>query len=80
MVLSANVIVSIFNSSLNTPSSSNGNSSLDIVAIETVEPSDGLTQVLIDAVSGFIQNIVESSTEPIVNGVLGVSNYKLRAY
>lgn len=42
-----------------------------MVAIETVEPSDGLTQVLIDAVSGFIQNIVESSTEPIVNGVLG---------
>lgn len=71
MVLSANVIVSVFNSSLNAPTSTTGNNNIDIVAIETVEPSDGLTQVLIDAVSGFIQNIVESSTEPIVNGVLG---------
>ncbi len=71
MVLSANVIVSVFNSSLNAPTNSTGNNNLDIMAIETVEPSDGLTQVLIDAVSGFIQNIVESSTEPIVNGVLG---------
>jgi len=71
LVLSANVVVSIFNSSLNSPTNSSGSSNLDIVAIETVEPSDGLTQVLIDAVSGFIQNIVESSTEPIVNGVLG---------
>jgi len=41
------------------------------MSIQTVEPSDGLTQVLIDAVAGFIQNIVESSTAPIVNGVLG---------
>ncbi len=65
------MVVSIFNSSLNSPTNSSGSSNLDIVAIETVEPSDGLTQVLIDAVSGFIQNIVESSTEPIVNGVLG---------
>lgn len=71
MVLSANVIVSVFNSSLNGPTNSTGNNNIDIMAIETVEPSDGLTQVLIDAVSGFIQNIVESSTEPIVNGVLG---------
>jgi len=71
MVLSANVLVSIFNSSLNAPSNTSGGSNIDMVAIETVEPSDGLTQVLIDAVSGFIQNIVESSTEPIVNGVLG---------
>jgi hypothetical protein len=71
LVLSANVVVSIFSDALNSPSTSGSGAHVDLVTIETVEPSDGLTQVLIDAVSGFIQNIVESSTEPIVNGVLG---------
>jgi len=71
LVLSANVVISIFNGALNSPSSSSGGSNVEVIAIEAVEPSDGLTQVLIDAVSGFIQNIVESSTEPIVNGVIG---------
>jgi len=71
LVLSANVIISVFQGAFNPTSSSGTGSSLEIVAIETIEPSDGLTQVLIDAVSGFIQNIVESATEPIVNGVIG---------
>ncbi len=71
LVLSANVVISIFNGALNSPSSSSGGNNVEVIAIEAVEPSDGLTQVLIDAVSGFIQNIVESSTEPIVNGVIG---------
>ena len=71
LVLSANVVISIFNGAINSPSGSSGGSNVDVIAIEAVEPSDGLTQVLIDAVSGFIQNIVESSTEPIVNGVIG---------
>ncbi len=71
LVLSANLVISLFQGAFNSPSSSGAGNNLEIVAIETVEPSDGLTQVLIDAVSGFIQNIVESSTEPIVNGVIG---------
>ncbi len=71
LVLSANVVISVFQGAFNSASSSGTGSNLEIVGIETVEPSDGLTQVLIDAVSGFIQNIVESATEPIVNGVIG---------
>ncbi len=71
LVLSANLVISLFQGAFNSPSSSGTGNNLEIVAIETVEPSDGLTQVLIDAVSGFIQNIVESATEPIVNGVIG---------
>ncbi len=38
--------------------------------IVTVKPSDGLTQVLIDAVSGFVQNLVESATKPVVDGII----------
>ncbi len=71
LVLSANVVISVFNTALDSPTSSGGGDNVAVVAIEAVEPSDGLTQVLIDAVSGFIQNIVESATEPIVNGVIG---------
>jgi hypothetical protein len=71
LVLSANVVVSVFNGALDSPSNPAGGNNVSVVSIEAVEPSDGLTQVLIDAVSGFIQNIVESSTEPIVNGVIG---------
>ena len=71
LVLSANLIISVFQGAFNPASNSGANSIIEIASIETIEPSDGLTQVLIDAVSGFIQNIVESATEPIVNGVIG---------
>lgn len=71
LVLSANVVSSVFQHALTADTTSGEGVSLEIAAIETVEPSEGLTQVLIDAVGGFIQNIVESSTAPIVNGVIG---------
>lgn len=70
LILSANVFVSILSHSINPVNNSGGQEQIEISQIETVEPSEGLTQVLIDAVAGFIQNIVESSTAPIVNGVI----------
>lgn len=70
LVLAANVVTSVFQHALNSQTSLESGSAVDVMSIQTVEPSDGLTQVLIDAVAGFIQNIVESSTAPIVNGVL----------
>lgn len=71
LVLSANLIVSVFTQALTPTENPSGSIPIELVPIESVEPSEGLTQVLIDAVSGFIQNIVESSTAPIVNGVIG---------
>lgn len=70
LVLAANVITSIFRHSLTPETTSGTVTGVEVVTIETSDPSDGLTQVLIDAVSGFIQNIVETSTEPIVNGII----------
>ncbi|MCA9343175.1 hypothetical protein KC950_04160 [Candidatus Saccharibacteria bacterium] len=71
LVLAANVVTSVFQHALE-PNVNNGSgTSVEVVAIEAVEPSDGLTQVLIDAVGGFIQNIVESATSPIVDGIIG---------
>lgn len=71
IVLAANVVTSVFQHAFDSQTSLGSGTPVDLVSIQTVEPSEGLTQVLIDAVAGFIQNIVESSTEPVVNGVLG---------
>ena len=70
IVLAASLIVSIFKGALN-PTSTGTGSTIPIPPLESVEPTGGLTQVLIDAVSGFMQNIVESATKPIVDGIIG---------
>lgn len=71
IVLGASVLVSIFNSALISSSSSTSPSSVSMIPVDSATPSDGLTQVLISAVSGFMQNIVESATKPIVDGIVG---------
>ena len=71
IVLSAAFIVSVFNGALSGPATGSGAPNVSLTPIQSVKPNDGLTQVLIDAVSSFIQNIVESATSPIVNGIIG---------
>lgn len=69
IVIAAGLIVSVFQNALNSSGGSAGDASINISPVETIKPSDGLTQVLIDAVSGFLRNIVESATKPIVDGI-----------
>jgi len=71
IVLGASLFVSVLSNSFNQVSQSTNSGVINISQIETVKPSDGLTQVLIDAVSGFMQNIVQSATKPIVDGIIG---------
>jgi hypothetical protein len=71
VVLGAGLIVSVLKSALSTSNVSGSLPAIPITPINSTTPSGGLTQVLIDAVSGFIQNIVESATRPIVDGILG---------
>jgi len=71
IVLGAGVIISLFNNALSGITAEGTTQTMEIVPIEAVAPSDGLTQVLIDAVSAFMQNIVESATKPITDGILG---------
>ena len=70
LVLGASLIVSLFRGAINS-SISGSSPAISISPIESAKPTDGLTQVLIDAVSGFMQNIVESATKPIVDGIIG---------
>lgn len=70
IVLAAGTIVSLFSNAFDFSSGSGSASSISLTPINTVKPSDGLTQVLTDSVSAFIQNIVESATKPIVDGII----------
>lgn len=71
LILAANIIISVFTGALtgNGDSTTLGNISLS--QVETVKPSEGLTQILIDAINGFLQNVVESATKPVFDGILG---------
>ncbi len=71
IVLAARVIMSGFQHALSPASNDSGSSAVNLTPITTTTPKEGLTQVLIDAVSAFMQNIVESSTKPIVDGIMG---------
>ncbi len=71
IVLSANSLISIFRSALNPTATSTTSAAISIVPITTTHPSDGLTQVLLDAVTGFLQNLIQSAVKPIVDGILG---------
>jgi hypothetical protein len=71
IILAANLIVNVFTQSLTGGTDETPLSSLNISQVEAVKPSNGLTQVLIDAINGFLQNVVESATKPVVDGILG---------
>lgn len=71
LILAANAIVNVFTGALTGSGDSSSISSLPLSQVEVVKPSDGLTQVLIDAINGFLQNVVESATKPVMDGILG---------
>lgn len=71
IVLAAGAIMSVFRNALVAAPGTTNTSALSLVPINSVKPSDGLTQILIDAVSAFMQNIIQSATQPIVDGILG---------
>ncbi|MDP1779302.1 MAG: hypothetical protein Q8K73_03425, partial [Anaerolineales bacterium] len=70
IVLASSALVSLLTGALVGDTGGTSTATLPITQIESVAPRDGLTQVLIDAVNGFIQNIVESSTKPVVDGIM----------
>jgi hypothetical protein len=71
LVLGAGLLVSLFQGALTNSANNTNTTAIALTPISAVTPSDGLTQVLIDAVNGFMQNIVESATKPIVDGIFG---------
>jgi hypothetical protein len=70
LIIGATVFSSLLTNAFNTPSANTSSAQLSLSPIETVKPADGLTQVLIDAIAGFLQNIIQSATKPITDGII----------
>jgi hypothetical protein len=71
LVLGSGLIVSVFQNALTNPASNTNTAALTLTPLTTVTPTDGLTQVLIDAITGFMQNMIESATKPVVDAIFG---------
>lgn len=69
-VIGAAVIQSLLMHAFNTPSANTDTNQISLTPIQSAEPSGGLTQVLIDAIVGVLQNIIQSATKPIVDGII----------
>ena len=70
VVLASGALVSLLTGALVGDPGSTSTITLPLTQIESVKPADGLAQVLLDAVNGFLQNIIQSATKPVVDGIM----------
>lgn len=70
LVLGAGVITSLLNNAFITPTSGVSSEALSLTPIVPSTPSNGLTQILLDAISGFLSSIVQSATKPLTDGII----------
>ena len=70
LVLASTALVSLLTGALVGDTGSTNTVTLPLTQIESVKPPEGLTQVLLDAVNGFMQNIIGSATKPVVDGIM----------
>ncbi len=70
LVLSAALISSLLTHAYTTPNSPSDTVPLTLQAITPEKPPGGLTQLILDAVNGFLQNIVLSATKPLIDGIV----------
>ncbi|MFC1727132.1 pilin [Patescibacteria group bacterium] len=70
LVLSASTFSSILTTSFTTPSPGIDTTQIQLAPLETVEPEGGLTQVLTEAIAGFLKNIIQSATKPLTDSVI----------
>lgn len=70
LIIGAGFISSLFQNAFNAPTVSSTSSQLSLTPITPTTPSGGLTQVLIDAIAGFLQNIIQSATKPLTDGII----------
>ena len=71
LVLGAVVYANLLNNAFTTPANTYTAQQISLTAIEPIKPQGGLTQVILDAVNGFFQSIIQSATKPLVDGILG---------
>lgn len=71
IVLSAGLFTTLLTNAFTTPSVPTNATPLALKPIVPQEPPGGVTQVILDAVNGLLQNIVQSATKPLVDGIVG---------
>lgn len=69
IVIGASVFSSLLNGAMSQPSSGGIGTALDLAPIQPATQNGSLAQILLDAISGFLQNIVQSATKPIIDGI-----------
>ncbi len=69
-VIGAGVFSSLLSHAFTTPHASTNSEQISLTPIQPIEPSSGLTQVLITAVVGFLQAIIQSATKPLTDGII----------
>lgn len=70
IVIAAAFMSNLLSQSLTESSTGGSATALQLEPIAPIQQAGTLTQILLDAVSGFLQNIVGSVTKPILNGIL----------
>lgn len=70
IVIGAAFMANLLNDSLMQSSSGGTATALQLEPIAPIAQTGTLTQILLDAVSGFLQNIIGSVTTPIINGIV----------
>lgn len=70
LVIGAALFSSLLQGAFNAPNQGTSSAQLSLSPIVPVQPTDGLTQVLLDAIGGFLQNIVQSATKPLTDGII----------
>ncbi len=70
IVIAAAFMSNLLSQSLTESSTGGSATALQLEPIAPTEQTGTLTQILLDAVSGFLQNIIGSVTKPILNGIL----------
>ncbi len=70
IVIAASFMTNLLSESLMQSSTGGSATALQLSPITPVQQTGTLTQILLDAVSGFLQNIIGSVTRPILDGIV----------
>jgi hypothetical protein len=71
IVIGAGVIYSLFNNAFTQPAVTGGGTNLTLNPIQPTQQDTSLATILLDAIAGFLQNIIQSAAKPILDAITG---------
>jgi hypothetical protein len=69
IVIGAFVFSRILGDAMTQPANNAAGTALNLAPIQPATPDNSLAQVILDAVFGFLQNIIQSATKPVFDGI-----------